>query len=290
MNYYIEDIIENNKFFNIFRFNFEPSLYTNIYNKYIYLNDIIFSVTNTKYHSNEELNSLFQNKAIKYIINEYSSFSLFIYELFYLYNRAYIEKTGEVNLLEKIKSGEYFTVKVKEGKKYTKDDFNNLKKKREEMVKKFEESKKQKEKENKPVIKELKHGKKVQYKLCKFDTDVKYDIIYFPFKSVYRLNGKEIKPQEFIEKYRKNRTFHKYNNTISNFINVYNLIFTVKNIDNNNIITLEKNDISEILKPYSEKEIFYSLLKQHFSCESQDEENIDIAPIKEYLKNKKLIE
>ena len=261
-----------------------------IYNIYIDLNDIISSITNTKYHSNEELNFIFQKSAINYIINENSYFSLFIYELFYLYNRVYIEKTGEVNFLEKIKSGEIFTVKVKEGKKYTKDDFNTLKRKLEQMVKKIEKEKIQKEMGNKPAINELKHGKKVQYKLCKFDTDIKYDNIYFPFKSIYRLNGKEIKPQEFIEKYRKNRTFHKYKNTISNFINVYNLIFTVKNVDNNNIITLEKNDISEILKPYSEKEIFYSLLNQNFSYKSQDEENIDITPIKEFLKNKKLIE
>ena len=298
MNYYIERKIINemsfnksqsssSQSFNEFILDYETSLSTIVYNIYIDLNDMIFSIMNTKYHSNEELNSVFQKNAINYIMNRNSSFALFIYELFYLYNKALIEKSGENNLSEIIKNKDIFTVKVKEGKKYTKDDFNLLKKKREETVKKIEEEKIQKEKENNPVIKELKHGKKVQYKLCKFDIDVNYDNIFFPFKSVYYINGKEFKPQDFNK---MDRSIFKYNKTISNFINVYDLIFTVKYIDNNNIIILEKNDISEILKPYSEKEIFYSLLKQNFSCESQDDENIDVTPIKEYLKNKKLIE
>ena len=254
------------------------------YHNYINLDEIISSIMSTEYHPNNDLNSLFQIRAINYIINGNSSFVLFIYKLFSLYEKAYFEKTGNEKFIKKIKNEEAFYIKIKEGKKYTKEDFNNLKKKLEE---KLEEEKAKKEKEIKPLIKELKHTEKVQYKLCKFDTDVKYDVIFFPFKSVYYLSGKEYKHQEF-NKIDKGIPIHK--KTINKFINIYNLIFTVKNIDNNNIITLEKNDISEILKPYSDKEMFYSLLNQSFSYINEDEENLDIIPINEYLRNKKLIE
>ena len=81
---------------------------------------------------------------------------------------------------------------------------------------------------------------------------------------------------------------HNFNHT-NNFINVYDLIFTVKNIDKNNIITLEQNDISEILIHYSDKDMFNALLNQNFSFKTDEELDIDITPIKLYLEDKKFI-
>ena len=49
---------------------------------------------------------------------------------------------------------------------------------------------------------------------------------------------------------------------------------------------MEKNDISEILKPYSESDIFNSLLNQNFSFKTEEETNVDMTPIQLYLKNK----
>ena len=63
----------------------------------------------------------------------------------------------------------------------------------------------------------------------------------------------------------------------------------MKNIDKNNIITLEQNDISEILANYSDREIFNSLLNQNFSYKTDEELNIDITSIKLYLKGKKFM-
>ena len=63
----------------------------------------------------------------------------------------------------------------------------------------------------------------------------------------------------------------------------------MKNIDKNNIITLEQNDISEILSNYSDREIFNSLLNQNFSYKTDEELNVDITPIKLYLKGKKFM-
>ena len=62
----------------------------------------------------------------------------------------------------------------------------------------------------------------------------------------------------------------------------------MKNIDENNIITLEQNNISEILAHYSDKDIFNSLLNQNFSFETDEELDLDITPIRSYLKGKKM--
>ena len=288
----LEQVIESNsnneKFKRFRRFKKEkPKIELgtkNVYYNFINLDEIISSINNTKYHSNDNLNSLFQIRAINYIINDNSSFAIFIHKLFLLYNKAYIEKNENDKFLEIINNEGGFTVIIKKGKTFTKDDFNNLKKKVEEKNKKIMNEKSIKK--DKCVEKELKHNQKVQYKLCKYDTDVIYDYTFIPFKPVYYLNGKEMKHQERNE---VDRGVARQKDNYNNFINVYDLMFSVKNVDNNNIIVLEKNDINEILEHYSNEETFYSLLNQNFSYKTQDEENIYITQIKAYLKNKKLI-
>ena len=52
------------------------------YNNYINLNEMISAIKGIQYHSNNELNSLFQIKAINYIINGDSYFVNFISELY----------------------------------------------------------------------------------------------------------------------------------------------------------------------------------------------------------------
>ena len=267
--------------------------YIKNYTNYINLNEIISSIMNTKYHVDTELNSLFQIKAINYIINDNSYFSNFIIGLYFslfknIYQKNY-ENIDCESFKEKINIDEKFDIKITEGKKYSKKDFDILKKKQEEKIKKISEEIKNKNKND--DIRALKSNEKIQYKLCKYDTDFKYDRNYFPFKSIYCLNGKEIKPQGFnnynYNNYINNNIQKKHNfSRINNFINVYDLIFTVKNIDKNNVITIEKNDISVILEPYSEKEIFNSLLNESFSYKTEEETNIDITPIKFYLENK----
>ena len=227
------------------------------YNNYINVNEIISSIMGTKYHSDENLNSLFQIRAINYIINNNSYFFNFINELYkalYYYNMHDILESGDIK--------ESFTIKIMEGKKLTQDHFNILHKKLEEKNKKVSEKKDNK---NKPTTKEL-------------ITNI------FPFSSTYRLNGKIYKPQIFniYKHFRKKTSFTRTNK----FINVYDLIFTIKLIDSNNIITMEKNDICEILKPYSEGNIFNSLLNQNFSFKTEEETNVDMTPIQLYLKNK----
>ena len=254
------------------------------YNYIINLDEIINSIRGTKYHLDPKLNSLFQIKAINYIINDNSNFSIFIFEL---YNA--LLKKREKNKIEFKEKEEHikekFSIKIEKGKKYTKNDFDILQKKKAEKSKKIKEIKDIKKRP-------LKHNERVQYKLGKYDTDVQYNDNFFPFESIYYYKGKKLKNQEFITfhdyiVYYKGKK-HNFNHT-NNFINVYDLIFTVKKIDKNNIITLEQNDISEILVHYSDKDMFNSLLNQNFSSKTDEELEIDITPIKLYLKGKKFI-
>ena len=273
---------KQNRYF--FSYGYYDRIKINKYYDYIInLDEIISAIKGAKYHSEPNLNSLFQIKAINYIINDNSKFGLFILELY----KGLIQKKKKTvvdysNKDENI--GEKFSIKIVKGKKYTKDDFETLKKNKEENMKKNNEIKDIK-------TKQLKHNEKIQYKLCKFDTDLKYDDNFFPLESIYYLNGKKLKYKEFktFDDYIIHYKGKKHNFIyINNFINVYDLIFTVKNIDENNIITLEQNDISEILVHYSDKDIFNSLLNQNFSFKTDEEFDIDISPIRTYLKGKKV--
>ena len=252
------------------------------YNDYIInLNEIENAILRTKYHSDSDLNSLFQIKAINYILNNNSNFVLFILELY----NALIKKRKKVKI-EFIKNEksieEKFSIKIEKGKKYKKSDFDILQKKKEENMRKKSEIKDIRKKQ-------LKHNEKVQYKLCKYDTDIEYDNNFYPFESIYYFNGKKLKHQNLDISYDIiNYKGKKCNYTFTNkFINVYDLIFTVKNIDKNNIIILEQNDIDAILEHYSDREMFISLLNKNFSFKTNEELIIDITPIKSYLKGKK---
>ena len=257
-------------------------IYMYNYNNYIInLNEMVYAILGTKYHSDSNLNSLFQIKAINYILNDNSNFVLFILELYNTLIKKRIKAKIEFIKNEK-NIEEKFSIKIEKGKKYTKYDFDILKKKKEGYMKKIIEIKDIRKKQ-------LKHNEKVQYKLYQYDTDIEYDNNFFPFESIYYFNEKILKHQNFdifndIINYKGKK--HNYTFT-NNFINVYDLIFTVKNIDKNNIIILEQNDIENILKNYSDKEMFNSLLNQNFSFKTKEELIIDITPIEFYLKVKK---
>ena len=247
---------KQNRYF--FSYGYYDRIKINKYYDYIInLDEIISAIKGTKYHSEPNLNSLFQIKAINYIINDNSKFGLFILELY----KGLIQK-----------------------KKKTVVDYSN---KDENIEEKFSINNEIKD----IKTKQLKHNEKIQYKLCKFDTDLKYDDNFFPLESIYYLNGKKLKYKEFktFDDYIIHYKGKKHNFIyINNFINVYDLIFTVKNIDENNIITLEQNDISEILAHYSDKDTFNSLLNQNFSFKTDEELDLNITPIRSYLKGKKM--
>ena len=63
-----------------------------IYNNIVDFSELIQSISETKYHNNEELNSLFHIRAINYIINGNSLIALFVHELINLIIKNYDEK------------------------------------------------------------------------------------------------------------------------------------------------------------------------------------------------------
>ena len=228
----------------------------------------------TQYHSNNILNSSFQIKAINYIINGDSYFSNFIFELYKSSFNKVIKRYPHYNNIDYKK----FRIKIEKGKIYTLNDLS--------LEKGIEKKEQILEKDNKDNSgkKALKPREKIQYKLCKYDTDYEYSNNYVPFKQIYYFNGKEFKHQEFKDIYKRKK--FKISE-VNNFNNVYDLIFTVKYVDKDNIIYLEKNDITELLKPYLKEETFISLLnsKFYYKAKEDEEEKIDMI-IKDYLKNK----
>ena len=167
-----------------------------------------------------------------------------------------------------------FKIKIEKGKNYSNEDFYILQKNLEPI-----EEKKEKEHKDKSNNKSLKYNEKVSNKLGKY---VKYDNNYYLFKSNYYLNEEEYKPLKIKSNYARKKYKILEDN---NFINVYDLIFTIKAIDKNNTKLIEKNDISEILKPYSKEETFNSLLNKHFYYKVNEEEKDKINNIiKKYLK------
>ena len=234
------------------KININSSFHRYNYNNYINLSEIIFSILSTKYHSINNLNSLFQIKS--------------------LINKA-MKRHLDYKLIEKKK----FIIKIEEGKTYTSEDFIIFQKSLE-----MKEENQKKENKDTSIIQKFKKNKTVQYKLNKFDIDVKYNNNYFPFKSIYYLNGEEYKHEKSKSNYfrKKAKVIEK-----NNFINVYDLIFTIKEIDQNNTIIIQMNDISEILKHYSKEETFNSLVNNHFCyIINEEEEKKMIGIIKKYLK------
>ena len=66
------------------------------------------------------------------------------------------------------------------------------------------------------------------------------------------------------------------------FVNVFDLIYTVKSIKTNEIM-LYKNDISSILDQYSEPSMFMSLLNYRFPQKRDEDINYDFEIIKKYV-------
>ena len=62
-------------------------------------------------------------------------------------------------------------------------------------------------------------------------------------------------------------------------INIFDYIFTIKRIDNEKIIYLGQNDISEILENFSTKEAFTSMLDKNGYIEKKWELNYDLDDI-----------
>ena len=285
------------------------------YHEYIDYSIIINEIKTTKFHNSDNLNSLFQIRAIDYIINGDSFFRIFLDEL-------YIKKYWQINInkhtFERKNIDETFQIKIVQGKKFTIQDlkqlikegniennFDNSEKETEKIKSKYSKSSLLKETNNK--------NKKIKYKLKLEPSQIFYSIIginqfkrkntpaigfsgHIPnnkfcignnqentnkvFNSkitIKNINDFKLLKYKKIKNYSEKRHF-KQEKKKNKYLNVFDLIFKIKSC-RINIIELEKNDISEIVKAYSEENTFISLLNYNFQDKTQEEVNSEMKKI-----------
>ena len=228
-NYFLGIYCQNETFFS-----------TSKYNNYIDFNNFLSKIKNTRYHSSDNLNTLFKIKAINYIIRGDSLIRYFlegVYEFIYKKKNKYRKYKTKRGINNK------FTIEIINGKKYNLSD----------IMKKTEKKKKLKLLKYKPPDKPNKNDK----------VSLFIDILASP-KRKYISHSK-----------RK----HFYNQK-ENYINLFDLMFSPGSVNDNKIITLKQNDISELIKYYSEIGKFESLLYYNFPNKKNVEINIDWNNIK----------
>ena len=288
------------------------------YNEYIDYSIIINEIKNTKFHNFNNLNALFQIRAIYYIINGDSFIRIFLDELYIKKYRKANEKYLKENKINKInKINEKYQIAITQGKKYSNGDFNELisqckiDNNSENSEKKIEKTKtnndtkllKLTNNKNKKIKYVLKSQTRIFYSIVCLNNFKRQKNIPFPYSGhtpnrnfcvgcsiienankVYN-NKILIKDKSDFQnlKFREDRKHpekkhFKQNNNKSKYINVFDLIFTVKNINNKNII-LAKNDISEIIKAYSDEKTFMALLNYSFPIKTKEEVNLELEKI-----------
>ena len=186
------------------------------------------------------MNTLFKIKAINYIIRDDS---LIRYFLEGVYEFIYKKKNKYRKYKKKEDINDKFTIKIIDGKKYILSD----------IMKKTEKKKKLKLLKYKPPDKPNKNDKVAPF--IDFLTNPNREYISHPKKR------------------------HFYNQK-ENFINLFDLMFSPHSVSDNKIITLKQNDISELIKYYSEVDKFESLLYYRFPNKKKQEINIDWNNIK----------
>ena len=288
------------------------------YNEYIDYSIIINEIKNTQFHNSDNLNALFQVRAIYYIINGDSFIRIFLDELYARkYWKANEKYLNENNIIKKNKINQKFKIKIALGIKYSNRDFKelishcSLDNNSENSEKKIE---KIKSNNDKNLLKPTNNkNKKIKYVL-KPQTQIFYSIVclnnfkrqtnipfgysghipngQFCFGYSIQENANRVFNNKIIikdkndfqclkfreDKKHPEKKHFKQGKKKSKYINVFDLIFTVKNINNNNII-LEKNDISEIIRAYSDEKTFMALLNYNFPIKTKEEVNLELEKI-----------
>lgn len=319
--YFIKKEFEKYVYNNLYPFidfNFQISAFSNdfkwTFKYFIDFSNIINPIINTKYHPKNKLNSLFQIRAINYIINGDSYIHNFIEEL---YIRKLLKaKRYKFSIKTYNKINEFITLNIIEGKKYTNNDLkelikiNNINLNSSENIIKRKNST---DTESSIFRSTNSKNKKIKYKLKK-PSQIFYSIVsinnfkrknepiagfqgHIPRKEFVLGNlSQTISNEMFSNKiiikdkydFKDLKTFKIKNGRKmfvnqdkkeNKFINIFDLIFNIKNYSNN-IIELEINDISEIINYYSNEDLFLSLLNYNFPLKTKEE-------IIDYLKNLK---
>ena len=276
------------------------------YKEYVNFSNLINDIYNTKFHKNDNLNELFKIRAINYLLNDDSLLNIFIGEIYT--SIKYKICSGGIN--NKFNIRDTFEIKITKGKSYGKSDFNNFKKIEEEHIKKdimlYTRPKKKKKVILKLKTNEDNKNNNVHFAVFKknlfkreFIPNIRYQGHIPSLKFSCELSKSRIMSQAFGNEFmvvknqpkeillpESNKTIksgkkHKELN-IESFVNVFDLIYTVKSIGKKEII-LCKNDISSILDQYSEPSKFISLLNHTFPQKRDEDVKIDFEMIKKYV-------
>ena len=247
---------------------------------YVNFSELIKSIENNKYHENQKFDALIKQKAINYVINGNSNINFFIQELYtIIYNK--VNKTDNIFNTNKKNVREYFSIKIESGKKF---DINDAK----EILTKIDLNKK-KYKEAKKCGIFVKPNSKFFYSIVcvnpfkreslplDFDGNIPFknlrvgktheNNLLHAFYNYTMTKDKNV----FLKGIKKNRkTAKKFYKENSDFVNAFELMFSVKGVENN-VIILQRNDVSKILKNYSNDEESFSRFLNHNFNERKNE-------------------
>ena len=246
---------------------------------FVDFSELIKSINDTKYHSNEKLDKKFKINAINYIINTNSNINYFIKYLYsIIYDKINKSETANKNIKE------FFTIKIQQGNK--KLDIYDAKKILYSIP--IENSFKTKDKNflsgkskfyysivTKNIFKRKKvpivsYSGYIPLKLNSCSKRIEDDINHAFLNNTMTLDKNAFMKNINPKKKKKGKEY----------INVYELMYAVKSVENN-VIVLEKNDVGKILKNYSENdEVFLEFINASFSERKNEKFFIDWDKIK----------
>ena len=289
------------------------------YKDYINFYEIINSIINSNYHKDNNLNELFKIRAIHYILNNDSLIHLFIDEIYKLKRDNKNSKIDEFSQRNQPLT-DTFIIKIDErGKKYGKSDFNKLKDALDNNDKEISSNSNKKNKGIKKQKLKLKlktnsgqSKSKIYYAsyinnpyravnvpvlgYSGYIPCAKFDFGITESKQIEKAFLNEFYKKEKIQ-YKifeslvvrdeerngnKNKKGKKIVKNNDKFVNVFDLMFTVKSV-NRNVIELYKNDISSVLSQYSDPKVFNDLLHHAFPKKEDKDVEINRDLITKYI-------
>jgi len=291
------------------------------YKIYIDFNEIINSINRTKYHNNKKLNELFKIKAINYVINGDSTVRLHIEELYkYIKNskKGIITDTFVVKVVDgKEVKNEFNNLKMTLDSNNSINDFlhysrlkpiksnnNAINNKTTKKLKLKLKLKNGEQNSRNSMINENIHFstyKKNNYKRKNIPSlsyeghvpsmqfiagKTKGMILNNVFRNEYL--KRDIKVKDLFntlglnENPRKKFPGRKHFDYREKFVNVFDLIFSIKSISKNEIIVCQ-NNISSVLEEYYEPNTFMSLLNYGFHDKKEKEVQLNINLIEKYI-------
>ena len=268
----------------------------NFFHNYVDFTELISSIKQTKF-IDDDLNSAFQIQAINYLIYSDSNLNLFLFELFDKICKKFKKK-------KKYEIKECFKIKVEEGGK---KNFELIKRKKSNLndsnlsdissiisnnsikgkklkLKKIPDFINSKKKMFFSIV-SLNPKKRQKIPTINCSTHISGNFVGSTMGNIY----KEVFKRSIFISTKKDFLDEKCNNIITKkemkrkhvkYISIFEYIFTIQSVDNEKIIHICKNDISEILRTFSKKEDFISLLNNKCLIEKNWYLKFDLDDIK----------